>query len=345
VTWGDQQLEVLSVKQPLKLRGDTDSEILATFKDGQPAVVTSRVGRGTVFTLGFLPALSYIKPALIARRPLEQKADADRVTAEKLAAAAADQPLATSAAVSSPKAVTVHSGSEQEILERSDNPWQYPAGIRDRLLIPVHAAKVLPKLKCDTPLIDAVALPCEQGTLIALSNFTQQPQDRVRLELITGKPVTRVESVRHGVLASAVEEAGKTVFTLPLDASDFVMVTHEPKELRVGKTTDESRTQFAAALASLLAELKQSRQPQPTIIVRSLFLPDAEKDKLMKQVSTDAGVIFVDISKLSVEEANYARSARQIEHVGVAGHPGDKGMQVLADELWNALKQAGEVKD
>jgi len=103
--------------------------------------------------------------------------------------------------------------------------------------------------------------------------------------------------------------------------------------------------QFTTALASLLAELKQSRQPQPTIIVRSLFLPDAEKDKLMKQVSTDAGVIFVDISKLSVEEANYARSARQIEHVGVAGHPGDKGMQVLADELWNALKQAGEVKD
>ena len=93
MTWGDRQLEVLSVKQPLKLRGDSDSEILATFKDGQPAAVTSRVGRGTVFTLGFLPALSYIKPALIARRPLEQKVDADRVAAEKLSAAAALEDL------------------------------------------------------------------------------------------------------------------------------------------------------------------------------------------------------------------------------------------------------------
>jgi len=46
VTWGDQQLEVLSVKQPLKLRGNADLEILATFKDGQPAAVTQSSGQG-----------------------------------------------------------------------------------------------------------------------------------------------------------------------------------------------------------------------------------------------------------------------------------------------------------
>jgi len=141
-----------------------------------------------VFTLGFLPTLSYVKPALIARRPLEQKADADRVAAERLAAAAADQPLATSAVVSTAIDQAVHAGSDQEMLERSHNPWLYPAGIRDRLLTPLKAANV-----------------------------------------------SRVESVRHGVLTTAVDEAGVTVFTLPLDASDFVMVTHEPHELRVGK--------------------------------------------------------------------------------------------------------------
>ena len=445
VTWGDQQLEVLSVKQPIKVTSDEKYQILATFNDGQPAVVSSLAGKGRVFTLGFLPALSYIKPALIARRPLEQKADADRIVAEKHAAAAADQPLATNAAVTIPNVRTVHSGSDHELLERSYNPWQYPGGIRDRLLTPVSGANISRVLSCDTPLVDAVALPCAQGTLIALSNHTLQPLDRVRLELKTSKPVTRIESVRHGVLAFAVEEFGVTVLTLPLDASDFVMVSHEPDELRVGKlqvgkvlflgnsitlhgpapqigwtgnwgmaasargkdfvhrlldriapaaggeprvmvrniadferglsafnirenlkdelqfkpdviilaigenaaspTTDESRTQFTTALASLLAELKQSRQPQPTIIVRSLFLPDAEKDQHMKRVSTEAGVIFLDISKLGLEEANYARSERQIEHVGVAGHPGDKGMQALADALWNAIKQAAEEKD
>ncbi len=451
VTWGDQQLEVLSVKQSIGTGKSADptnaTEVLATFKDGSPAVVSNRAGKGKVFTLGFLPALSYIKPALIARQPLEQKAAADQIDAEKLAAAAADQPLATSAAVSIPNVLavhpgSVHPGSDHELLERSYNPWQYPGGIRDRLLIPVSGANIARTLKCDTPLVDAVALPCDQGTLIALSNHTLQPQDRVRLELKTSKPVTRVESVRHGILAFAVEEVGVTVLSLPLDASDFVMVSHEPKELRIGKLpvgkvlflgnsitlhppapqigwtgdwgmaasvrekdfvhrlldrmtsaaggeprmmvrniadferglsafniretlkdelafkpdviilaigenasspkTDDARTLFATALADLLAELKKSGQPQPTIIVRSQFWQDVEKDQLIKKASVDAGVIFLDVSKLGFDEANHARSERQIEHAGVAAHPGDKGMQALADALWNTLQQAAE---
>jgi len=451
VTWGDQQLEVLSVKQSIAVNQDpalaTAVEVHATFSDGSPAVVINRVGEGTVYTLGFLPALSYIKPALLARRPLEQEAEADRIAAEKLVAAAADQPLATSAAVSAPNAPPnaspTHASSDRDLLERSHNPWQYPAGIRDRLLTPVKAANVARVLQCDTPLVDAVALPCAQGTLIALSNHTLQPLDHVRLELKTSQPVTRVESVRHGLLASAVDEAGVTGFSVPLDASDFVMVTHPVDELRVGKQridkvlflgnsitlhgpapkigwtgnwgmaasgrekdyvhrlldritkaaggeprvmvrniadferglgafniretlkeelafepdviilaigenasspkTDEARTEFSTAFTNLLNELKQ--HGQPTIIVRSQFWKDAEKDSLMKKASIDAGVRFLDISQLGSEPNNFARAERQIEHAGVAGHPGDKGMQALADALWDALKQAAEIED
>ncbi len=447
VTWGDQQLEVLSVKQGLKTGKNAHPtnavEILATFKDGSPAAVSTRAGKGTIFTLGFLPALSYIKPAVLARRPLEEKADADRIASEKLAAAAADQPLATSAVVSAPPALTTRAGSDRELLERSHNPWLYPAGIRDRLLTPVKDANVTRVLTCDTPLVDAVALPCEQGTLIALSNHTLQPLDRVRLQLKTSQPVSRVESVRHGVLASVVEDVGVTVFTLPLDASDFVMVTHEPADLRIGKLrvgkvlflgnsitlhgpapqigwtgnwgmaasacekdyvhrlvahiakaagdeprmmarniadferglgafnireslkdelafkpdviilaigenvaspkTDEARAQFSTAFTNLLKELKQ--HGQPTIIVRSQFWQDAEKDQLMKKASTDAGVLFLDISQLGSAAANFARAERQIDHAGVAGHPGDKGMQALADALWLALKRDSGIDD
>jgi hypothetical protein len=228
VTWGDQQLEVLSVKQSIKIPRDDNSQVLATFNDGNPAVVSSPAGKGRVFTLGFLPALSYIKSALIARKPLEQKAEADRMVAEKLVAAAADQPLATSATVSrSEDVLTVAPGTDPRLLERSYNPWQYSEGIRDRLVSPVSGANIERSLTCNTPLVDAVALPCGQGTLIALSNHTLQSQDCVRLELKTNKPATRVESVRHGVIAFAVEEVGVTVLNLPLDASDFVMVSHE----------------------------------------------------------------------------------------------------------------------
>jgi len=58
----------------------------------------------------------------------------------------------------------------------------------------------------------------------------------------------------------------------------------------------------------------------------------------MKRASTEAGVTFLDISKLGLDAANYARSERQINHAGVGGHPGDKGMQAVADALWTALK-------
>jgi lysophospholipase L1-like esterase len=245
------------------------------------------------------------------------------------------------------------------------------------------------------------------------------------------------------VLAAVVEESGVTVFTLPLDASDFVMVTHNPDDLRIGKQrvnkvlflgnsitlhgpapqigwtgnwgmaastrendfvhrliahitkaaggephvmvrniadferrlgafdiretlkeelafepdviilaigenathpkTDEARARFATAFANLLAELK--RHGQPAILVRSQFWQNGEKDQLMRKASTDAGVRFLDISKLGFDASNFARAERQIEHAGVAGHPGDKGMQALADALWNSLKKAGEVAD
>ena len=180
VTWGDQQLEVLSVKQPLQPRGAQPTEILATFQDGQPAAIAGSAGKGRVIALGFLPALSYIKPALAARLPLDRQAEAERRTAEELAAARAAsadsaQPLATSAGVSAPQGAGSLAAEDREFLTRSYNPWRYPAGIRDRLLTPVRDARLTMSLTCDTPLVDAVELRCEQGVLMALSNHTLRP--------------------------------------------------------------------------------------------------------------------------------------------------------------------------
>jgi hypothetical protein len=107
--------------------------------------------------------------------------------------------------------------------------------------------------------------------------------------------------------------------------------------------TDEARKQFADALGDLLAQLSQHGHPK--LFIRSQFWPDAEKDRLLKKASGDAGGVFVDLGKLGIDPANSARSERQIEHAGVAGHPGDKGMAAIADELWRAMKQEGEAKN
>jgi uncharacterized protein involved in type VI secretion and phage assembly len=93
------------VQQPQTARANATT--LATFDDGRPAVVAAPAGNGRIISVGFLPALSYIKPALAARVPLDQRADAERLAAVRLsearaAAENADQPLATSAVVSLP---------------------------------------------------------------------------------------------------------------------------------------------------------------------------------------------------------------------------------------------------
>jgi hypothetical protein len=50
------------------------------------------------------------------------------------------------------------------------------------------------------------------------------------------------------------------------------------------------------------------------------------------------GGTFVDISALSKDEKNYARSERPSKHAGVANHPGDRGMAAIAEEIVKAVK-------
>lgn len=101
-------------------------------------------------------------------------------------------------------------------------------------------------------------------------------------------------------------------------------------------STDEAKAKFRTAFDGLLTELKQ--HGRPTLFVRSSFWANPTKDEIMKNACENAKGVFVDIGKLGSDEANYARSERKLEHAGVAGHPGDKGMLAIADKLWSAIK-------
>jgi hypothetical protein len=93
--------------------------------------------------------------------------------------------------------------------------------------------------------------------------------------------------------------------------------------------------QFAASVEKLLDQVRGDRRP--TIIVRSCFWPDQAKDEALRQACRQVGGTFVDIRGLSKDEANYARSERDFQHAGVAAHPGDRGMQAIADAILKAL--------
>jgi lysophospholipase L1-like esterase len=102
---------------------------------------------------------------------------------------------------------------------------------------------------------------------------------------------------------------------------------------------DEAKEKFEAAFAGLLQELK--KHGRPTIFVRSSFWANPAKDEILQKVCEESGGIFVDNRKLGADETNYARAERKFEHAGVAAHPGDKGMQAIADALWLAIEKQG----
>lgn len=106
--------------------------------------------------------------------------------------------------------------------------------------------------------------------------------------------------------------------------------------------TNESKAKFKIAFSALLAELK--KDGNPAIFVRSSFWANPAKDEILQTVCESAGGIFVDNRKLGADETNYARAERKIEHAGVAAHPGDKGMQAIADALWVAIEKQASGK-
>ena len=107
--------------------------------------------------------------------------------------------------------------------------------------------------------------------------------------------------------------------------------------------TDAERDTFARAFDRLLETL--AARGQPTILVRDSFWADAEKDPLIEQAAKRAKAVFVDLEQLGADPTLAAKSEREIEHAGVAAHPGDKGMEVIADKIWRKLRQTAELPE
>lgn len=99
--------------------------------------------------------------------------------------------------------------------------------------------------------------------------------------------------------------------------------------------TDDDKRAFLDSMTRLMTALR--RNGAPPLFVRSCFWPDAAKDTALRQACTAVGGTYVDISNLAQDPANSARSERTIEHAGVAGHPGDRGMQAIAAAILSAM--------
>jgi lysophospholipase L1-like esterase len=152
-----------------------------------------------------------------------------------------------------------------------------------------------------------------------------------------GKPEVKIKNI-------ADFERQPGTYDVPAGLKDELAFQPDLIVIAIGENvaalnSDEAKATFKMAFVRLVQELK--KQGQPTILVRSSFWANPAKDEILQTVCQDAGGTFVDNRQLGADEANYARSERKLEHAGVAAHPGDKGMQAIADALWLAIQKQG----
>ncbi|WP_442505385.1 SGNH/GDSL hydrolase family protein [Novipirellula sp. SH528] len=100
-------------------------------------------------------------------------------------------------------------------------------------------------------------------------------------------------------------------------------------------STEQLQAAFRLSMAKLLTSFKQSSNPD--IVVRGCFWGNRIKDQILEETCKQVGGRFASADTLGNDEANYARSERDFTHQGVAAHPGDRGMQAIADVIVKAI--------
>ncbi len=193
VQWEGGKASVLAIKQPLT--ATAGSTTLAKFKDGSAAMVRGSAGQGQITCCGFLPALSYIKSALDARAALQKKID-DKTT------------------------LTADEQHDAKLVDRSYNPWKFPADLRDLILTPT--AKITRPILCDHALVDAVFMPHEKGIVIPLANYTLEPIQKLTLTINVPRTIAKAESATHGEIPFKQTSPTSIELSLPLNNNDFV---------------------------------------------------------------------------------------------------------------------------
>ncbi|MFO1483925.1 MAG: hypothetical protein U1F71_11250 [Verrucomicrobiaceae bacterium] len=144
------------------------------------------VRQGNITVCGFLPALSYIKTALDRRKAAEE--------------------------------------AKHPLTERSYNPWDFPADVRDLILTPT--ASIPRPIECSHALVDAVFMPSDKGIIIPLANYTLEAIEKLELKITTPKKVAQVESAVRGKVP--FQQSGDVLkLFIQLENNDFVMLRFE----------------------------------------------------------------------------------------------------------------------
>jgi lysophospholipase L1-like esterase len=166
-------------------------------------------------------------------------------------------------------------------------------------------------------------------------------EDKDYVHLVTRAIAAQTGSMPQ-ILVRTIAEFERQYATYDVDGelSDAFAFDPDLVILAIGENVSplesgEARMTFREGVRRILRCALARRHP--LIVVRSCFWADATKDSLLAEACAEVAGLFVDAGPIGREAANAARSERVFSHDGVAGHPGDRGMQALADAILRAI--------
>ncbi len=108
--------------------------------------------------------------------------------------------------------------------------------------------------------------------------------------------------------------------------------------VRIGENIDINKTNVQE-LAEDFAEMIRffgGKRPGVKVVLTGLFWWFPEHEKAVLRTAEQEGYQFVELKDLGIDEQMTAKGL--FEHEGVAGHPGDLGMQRIAERIIETFK-------
>ena len=99
-----------------------------------------------------------------------------------------------------------------------------------------------------------------------------------------------------------------------------------------GELTDDK---FQKNYAAMLKDFKASGV---SILICVSNWGGGKMAQLIRQAADSQGAKFVSLEKIAADPSNRAKSEGHFSHGGVNWHPGDRGMQAIADAIWKVFR-------
>jgi hypothetical protein len=162
-----------------------DAKVLGTYKDGKPAVLEKRHGKGRVVLFGFLPGQAYLKSGLPLLPPDRSSVDA---------------------------------GFAHFL------PTTMDANLRRALVDAFLPTDFVRPVTCSEPLVETTCIDTGGSKLaVPLINFTGKHIDKLTVHVSGLTDARKIRSVERGELSTSIENGGATI-VLPLDVADMLLI-------------------------------------------------------------------------------------------------------------------------